>query len=295
MNRIQKRDGFQGQIQFVIPRPVLASVAQHILVSGLYPTDIGWYPRALHHYRRRESGAAQHILIICLNGQGWFEISGRRKTIKRGQALLIPKDQPHAYGASLRDPWTIQWLHFAGEDTPCYLTRLRGEFTLAIQPELVSKLDQLFASAYEILGNGFSQQSIICAAQVVRHILGLLLFGNKAFSPNTKTSRSRNLDPVIEFMKKHVDAALTIKDMAEQASLSATHFSRLFSQQTGLPPMEYFIHMKIHRACRFLALTHLPIKEISSRLGYADQYYFSRVFHKVMGNSPKAYRHIRAG
>jgi len=129
----------------------------------------------------------------------------------------------------------------------------------------------------------------------VRHILGLLFFGNKAFSPNTRTGRSRNLDQVIQFMKKNVDATLTINQMARETGLSATHFSRLFSQQTGFPPMDYFIHLKIHRACRFLTLTPLSIKEISSRMGYTDQYYFSRVFHKVMGISPVGYRRIQSG
>ena len=59
--------------------------------------------------------------------------------------------------------------------------------------------------------------------------------------------------------------------------------------------MEYFIHLKIQRACRHLTLTRSSIKEISLTLGYSDQYYFSRIFHKVMGLSPLAYRRIQAG
>jgi AraC-like DNA-binding protein len=295
MNKIQKRDGFQGQIQYVIPRPVLSITAQHILVSGLYPTDIGWYPQARQHYRQRELGAEQNVLIICTAGQGWYEVEGKRKILRRNQALLMPRDKPHQYGASQSDPWTIQWVHFTGEDAPYYLTLLRGEHTLNIHPELTPKIDRLFSDAYESLSGGFSQQSIICVAQVLRHILGLLFFSNKAFSPNPKTGRFRNLEQVLQFMKKNIDAALTINQMAAEAGLSPTHFSRLFSQQVGFPPMEYFIHLKIQRACRFLTLTPLSIKEIGSRLGYTDQYYFSRIFHKVMGISPAAYRRVQSG
>ncbi len=295
MNRIQKRDGFQGQIQYVIPRPILNSAAQHILVSGLYPTDIGWYPQARQHYRQREEGADQNILIICIQGQGWFELDGRRRQLRRNQALLVPKDKAHIYGASQRDPWTIQWVHFTGEDAPYYLTLMRSGFTLNIQPDLIPRIERLFHDAYEALSGGFNQQTIICSAQIVRHILGLLFFNNKAFSPKTKTGRYRNMEPVIRYMKKHVDMPLTIEQMAEQAGLSTPHFSRLFSQQAGFAPMEYFIHLKIQRACRLLTLTQLRIKEISSRLGYSDQYYFSRIFHKVMGISPAAYRRVQSG
>src|ERR1700722_10862761 len=295
MNRTEKSEGFQGQVQYVIPRPVLSSTAQHILVSGLYPTDIGCYPQARQHYRQREQGAEQNILIVCMSGQGWFEIDGRRKPLRRNQALLVPRDKPHAYGASQRDPWTIQWVHFTGEDAAYYLTLLRGGFTLNIHPDLTPKIDQLFGEVYEALASGFSQQNIICAAQIVRHILGTLFFNNKAFSPNTKAARFRNLENVLRFMKKNINTTLTISEMAEQAGLSPPHFSRLFSQQAGVPPMEYFIHMKIQRACRFLTLTPLSIKEISSRLGYSDQYYFSRIFHKVMGIPPAAYRRNQSG
>jgi AraC-like DNA-binding protein len=96
-------------------------------------------------------------------------------------------------------------------------------------------------------------------------------------------------------MKEHIETTLTIDELARQAGLSATHFSRLFSQQTGSPPMEYFIHLKIQRACRYLTFTRSSIKEISLTLGYSDQYYFSRIFHKVVGVSPLAYRQTQAG
>ena len=141
MNKIEKRDGFAGQIQYVIPRPILSGAAKHILVSGLFPTDIGWYPQAKDHYRERDSGAEQNILIICTEGKGWFEIDGRRKTLQRNRALLIPKGKAHSYGAGRTEPWTIQWVHFLGEDASYYLTLLkRDEFTLPIHPELARKI-----------------------------------------------------------------------------------------------------------------------------------------------------------
>ena len=75
-------------------------------------------------------------------------MDGRRKSLRKNQALLVPKDKPHSYGASQRDPWTIQWVHFTGEDAAYYLTLLQGGFTLNIQPDLTAKIDRLFAEAY---------------------------------------------------------------------------------------------------------------------------------------------------
>jgi len=78
--------------------------------------------------------------------------------------------------------------------------------------------------------------------------------------------------------------------MARHAGLSVAHFSQLFKRQTGYSPVDYFIHAKIQHACFLLDTTPLSVSDIGLRLGYKDPYYFSRIFRKVMGVSPRAYR-----
>jgi len=296
MAKTHKRDGFSGQIQHVIPDRILGHSARHILVSGLYPTDVGWYPQAQHHFRRRETGAAQHILILCIRGNGWYEMGGARRALHRNQALLIPAGLPHTYGASEREAWSIHWLHFLGDDAPYFFTLLRKDNPVVpVAPALVPKLEALFADAANALAGGFTQQAIICAAQAMRHLLGLLFFSNRAFHPRTKAPSAETMESALLLMRERVDALVTVAELARCTRLSGTHFSRLFRQHTGFAPMEYFIHLKMQRACRFLTLTPLSVKEIAARIGYDDPYYFSRVFRRVMGTPPAAYRQAKLG
>jgi AraC-like DNA-binding protein len=83
--------------------------------------------------------------------------------------------------------------------------------------------------------------------------------------------------------------------MAEHAELSESHFSRLFKEQTGHSPVDYFIYLKMQHACSMLTLTQSTVKEISDTLGYSDAYYFSRLFKKVIGVSPREYRSTPRG
>jgi len=291
MKAIQKMVGFSNQIMYVVPPPILTETERHLLVSALYPTDIGWFPRAFHHARQRPAGAPQNILILCTRGSGWFQINGQQQTLQAGQALLIPRGVPHAYGASEQQPWSIQWVHFLGEDAPYFCTLLKpGSHVVPVAQKLMPRLVRLFTDAYAELAYGFTQQGIICAAQAVRHMLGLLFFSNSAFHPETKAANTKSLERTLQFMRDHVDSTLTVATMAREADLSATHFSRLFRQHTGFTPIDYFIQLKIQRACRFLTLTPLSVKVIGSRIGYEDPYYFSRLFRKVMGMSPLEYR-----
>jgi AraC-like DNA-binding protein len=73
------------------------------------------------------------------------------------------------------------------------------------------------------------------------------------------------------------------------------HFASLFRHQTGMAPIEYFIHLRIRGACRLLDTTTLTVREIGYRVGYEDPYYFSRMFRKLMGLSPRQYRELRKG
>jgi YesN/AraC family two-component response regulator len=59
--------------------------------------------------------------------------------------------------------------------------------------------------------------------------------------------------------------------------------------------MDYLIRARIEQACCLLDLTTLSIKEIAAKAGYADPYYFSRLFKKVTTCSPIAYRNIHKG
>jgi AraC-like DNA-binding protein len=103
-------------------------------------------------------------------------------------------------------------------------------------------------------------------------------------------------DPVaqsINFMLENVTLKLKLEEIAAETSLSASHYSRLFLNRTGHSPIDYFIQLKIQRACRLLDNPGWMIADVAREMGFDDQFYFSRVFRKVMGMSPAEYRKRR--
>lgn len=297
MATIQLREGFAGQDMFVIPRPILSRVSRHALIRSVYPTDIGWFPKATHHYRDRPNGAGQDHLMLCVGGHGYAIIDGGEAHLRAGEILLIPRDTAHTYWAADDAPWSIYWVHFLGEDADYYVERMprRG------QPAPVAENDQqeavrLFRYCLDALYEGYGLETLIYAAQSVQHILSLLLYRNHALptEQHRKDWRS-SLESMQEFMHEHLKESLTLGDFAAQAGLSISHFSELFRKQTGQSPMAYFNHLRMRHACRLLDLTDKPVKVIAIESGYRDPYYFSRAFKKAMGHSPEKYRAIKKG
>ena len=291
MKSLRLMDGFPGEIMVVVPRPVLRKARSHPLVRPLTPTDIGWFPSARYHYRERQSGAPEHILIFCAAGKGWLEVENGRYDVSANQALLIPKRLPHTYGAHNDDPWSIHWVHFIGAAGDYYVGQLKQDaYSLSIDASITASLEALFATCRDTFVANFLLQRMIYASQTLHHLLGLLFFNNRAFSPLLRSSRFRSIDNTVSYLHENMSEQLTLNDMVAHSGLSKSHFIRLFKDQTGHSPMDYFIQLKMQHACMLLAYGQASVGQIGEELGYHDQYYFSRAFRKVIGMSPTMYR-----
>jgi AraC family transcriptional regulator, arabinose operon regulatory protein len=295
MAQIRIREGFVGQKQWVLPRTILARWSAHPMLQQLSATDLGWYPAARYHYRERPGGADEHILIFCVDGEGWCEIDGARLKIAPDEAVIIPQGTPHIYGAAEQKPWTIHWAHFVGTAADFFVYYLpEGEYKLPVDPQGSAAIQDLFAECYDSFIGGFVLYRLVYCAHVLHHLLGRLFFNNSAFSPSQRTSRFHSLEATLSFLHQNITRNLALGEMAEHAGLSVSHFSFLFKQQTGYSPMDYFIRLKVQHACTLLALTGKTVHEVAYEIGYDDPYYFSRIFKKVMGMSPRQYRRQQA-
>ena len=111
---------------------------------------------------------------------------------------------------------------------------------------------------------------------------------------NGKDSAKR-IEQIIVYMRQHSDKPLQVSALTTLANLSPSQFFALFKRATGHTPIDYFIHLRMHRACELLAGTGLRVKELAATLGYDDPFYFSRVFKSVNGVAPSDYRVRLAG
>jgi len=102
------------------------------------------------------------------------------------------------------------------------------------------------------------------------------------------------LGRVVAYMHEHLEAPLGLADIARAAALGPVHFARQFKLSTGTTPHRHLLRLRVERAKRLLA-GELSIAEIAFRCGFSHQEHLTRVFGRIAGATPSAYRRqIRA-
>ncbi|MEJ8545048.1 helix-turn-helix domain-containing protein [Brevibacillus borstelensis] len=90
-------------------------------------------------------------------------------------------------------------------------------------------------------------------------------------------------------MHAHLEQDLSLEDLAAVANASISHLVRQWKQQTGLPPHQYLLRLRVERAKMLIHCGSMSLKEIAHRLGFADQAHFTKKFKRMTGETPMQY------
>lgn len=286
----QDTEIFQGQRIVVLPRSVIRDALSQPLFSGLLPTDIGWFPSAAGHHRSRPDGASETVIIQCVSGAGWCELSGRRHPVRAGDLIVLPPGTAHAYGTDRRRPWTLRWFHLVGTDLPALREALQFHADLPVRPLADdATLALLFDHALSVLELGYSETHLLRASRALAHYLAHASWLIR-HSPVATPDAGARIARCMEYMRLHLDRPLRLAELATLTHWSPSHFKARFREHTGYGCIDYFIRLRIHAACQLLDTTTQDIQSVASQVGYTDPLWFSKAFKSIIGLSPSAYR-----
>lgn len=101
---------------------------------------------------------------------------------------------------------------------------------------------------------------------------------------------SSYVDACCDYVGRHYREKIYLDDIAEKMGISPTYLSRLFSREKGMTLQEYVVRVRVDRAANLLTYSESPIAAIGDYVNFPSQSYFSKVFRKYKGMSPKQYR-----
>lgn len=284
--------GFAGERVIVLPQPFLELMNDNPLTGDLYVHSLGYIAHAQFHHVERPKGSEEYIFIYCTWGRGKITVGNDSFALTANQYVVLPKGVKHYYAADDFDPWTIYWIRFTGSKASIFSKKM--EIPTTVLPSVYSRIEQrieLFESIYSVLCGKMSIEKLnyanICFSHFMASFLYIDLF--RESSETTKLAEGM-INRVTHFMNENLENKLTLRDIATYAGYSESYFYRKFIAETGLAPIDYFIHMKINKASIYLIKTSMNVSQIASKLGFNSADYFSRTFTRIVGISATEFR-----
>lgn len=237
--------------------------------------------------------ARLHQVLLVESGGGSARLEGQTLPLGAMDFVNVPMGTIHGYTFK---PGTRGWvLTLASEMMDVALEPSR-ELRQALTQALVADVDdRMLAIMREIhaeyLGREFAR------AQALRALSGLLL-GRVArllarqgaiTAPDDGSDRVEAFRALID---AHFSEQWAVADYAAALGITPVHLSRLCHSAVGKPASKLIDERLIHEARRNLVYTNLPVSKIAYALGFADPAYFSRVFARVTGLSPRRFRQL---
>ncbi|MGO4269935.1 helix-turn-helix transcriptional regulator, partial [Paenibacillus sp. TAF58] len=147
--------------------------------------------------------------------------------------------------------------------------------------ELEAKLRQLFLPwKYDL-----KRHNELCS--ILYRIFSLMIASDP--SENSQTGKENWIPKSVAFMDTYYMEQISVRDVADYVSLHRTYFSKIFSEEMGVSPLQYLHRLRMEKAAELLS-SHFMISEVSLLLGYSDAYAFTHAFSKYYGSPPGSWR-----
>lgn len=136
---------------------------------------------------------------------------------------------------------------------------------------------------------------VTIASQFLTGIEGVTGVSNVYQQARTSLYKEAHLSPFVRLAKdfiaqRYSNPEITLEMIANEMKVSPVYLGRIFKQELGIPFVNLLTHTRIKHAIHYLSTTDMTIIEISEKVGYDSQHYFSTAFKKVVGIAPNQYR-----
>ncbi len=253
------------------------------LVSGR--GVVNSFPRHVH---------ATYCLGIVDRGARRFRYRGTSIVFPAGSAFIINPGEPHACGTYEDTGHDYRVLCIDSTIMQAIASEMCGRPRgLPYFPNITLRDTDLFDQISDFCKVVEYSDSMPVRDSIFRSLLSDLVSGYSDISPPAgwPCVARRSVRQVCEYINENYGQDFSLQDLAGLVNLSPFHFSRVFSQETGMTPHAYLIQVRVKKAQRDL-LKGMPIADVAYGAGFTDQSHFTRFFKKIVGITPG--RYVRA-
>lgn len=223
-------------------------------------------------------------------GKGIADLGHGPVPIGPGNAMLIYPDENHSY-RGIEDDFATCWMCFGGSHIEYLLQTLgmpsSGIYEVTDGHLLESRIEE----AVTLLESGHSLSGLEASSLVYTTLLDIYKYLNKG-NESYRAAHDR-LSPVFEYIDTHYSGPIGVDELADIIGVSTQHFCLVFKKATRTRPIEYINHVRVNKARTLIRENHERLlADIAAAVGFENESYFSYVFKKIEGVSPRVFRSL---
>ena len=223
-----------------------------------------------------------YVFEYILKGKGTVVVDSVEYTAREGDVYILRKGTSHRYFSDAEDPWIKVFFNVRGDLVGSLLSAY-GINEVVLEGR---KLKDMFMAVYDFTHSDLGLNDITERCTMMLHRILYNIYADKQKKPMNSDEALR----LKLYIDSHMSENITVEALSAMIYRSKDYTIKLFKREFGQTPYAYLLSKRMEAASYLLKNTSSAVKSIAMNLGYEDQHYFSNVFKKEFGVSPKVFR-----
>ena len=290
---------FNSQPSSVSTSRILYTPSTFARTSLLHLQEVGSL-QAIHPHTSTRDDLASFLCFIVISGTGELKYEGEEYVLNTGDCVFIDCKKAYSHSTGYKknnnnyrtnnNLWFLKWCHFYAPTLSAVYEKYKERGGRPVfRPNNPTAFSTLIDELYTIA----SSSDYIRDMRINEKLGGLLtLLMEQSWHPES-VIMSRNRLEVFEvknYIDNHYTEKVILDELAKRFFISKFYLTKVFKDTFGSTISNYIISKRITKAKQLLRFTDKTIDEIGVVVGMSSANYFSRVFRKVEGVSPREYR-----
>lgn len=224
----------------------------------------------LHLENESISFNENEMMIICSNVEHTFEAASEGTTLMQLEFLpeIFSRFNPHAQDET-------------GELTPVTIFSEENRLIKIVNNVRIMRAVQRIVNEMNLKSKYYQYLVVMYYAEL---LILIYRYMDESYLP---ICTNESLKKAISYIRLNYQADISVADMAVQTGVGERYLRKLFSKHLNLSPLDYLNQIRINKAIDLLRNTEMSIKEVCFTCGFKSPQYFSRVFKRQMGITPR--------
>ena len=229
------------------------------------------------------------MMHYIIDGKGYFFSGGRKYILGRGDVFYSPPGQEVHYVQDYVMPWEYIWFEFTGSIS---MSLCKNAGLTSDEPTYHTTNPSIEQNLHDMLVIPSNKNALeFHAMSHLYKFFSQLTEERSSEEGDLQSGKQLQISKAIRFIDDHfADPDLSLDMVAEHLYLNPSYLSRIFKEVTGSTLIGYLITIRIKKASEYLEQNRFSVKDVASKVGYSNPYFFSREFKKHRGVSPIHYQ-----